>query len=578
MDWLASTNFFGVLGVVLLFGGSIFVHELGHFLAARAFGLKVLRFSIGFGPKIAQWSGRDGCKYVLSLLPLGGYVAIPQLVDLGQLEGSEESDAAVRERLPKAGFLAKVCVSAAGALFNLITAFVVALIVGYVGLPEREILSTTTVGAVSEITDADGAVYASPAGLAGIREGDVIKSVDGKGVSDFESIVELVAVGSGRDDKGNALVRIVVERGGKELAFDVRAKLVRTNPTTADEIRMVGIQPASRMVVGNVMKNSPAQKAGILEGDEIVGINGVRIFSPAHMSKFLEEFAGREVVVDVLRNGKNVSIKAVPQRVAQTKPLLAVRTGAGDVSLLEVASKSGQKTVRVFAKNGCEKIEIGDILYEMDGAKIGGFDDIVKAAAVARKVRVLDFADANCNLKSLSASELKLEPIGAKTRVMLGYALRDCVEIVHPSVGRQFADSISKVVNAVVGLANPQSDIGLNSLAGPVDIGRVIYKLSDSSIMLVLSFTVLLNINLAFLNLLPIPVLDGGHILFAVIEKLRGKPLPATVLAAVQTVFALFFMAVMAYVVYIGFMRWNGDKRLENRAELYNHYYVKTKF
>ena len=96
--------------------------------------------------------------------------------------------------------------------------------------------------------------------------------------------------------------------------------------------------------------------------------------------------------------------------------------------------------------------------------------------------------------------------------------------------------------------------------------------------MLVLSFTVLLNINLAFLNLLPIPVLDGGHILFAVIEKLRGKPLPATVLAAVQTVFALFFMAVMAYVVYIGFMRWNGDKRLENRAELYNHYYVKTKF
>ena len=145
-------------------------------------------------------------------------------------------------------------------------------------------------------------------------------------------------------------------------------------------------------------------------------------------------------------------------------------------------------------------------------------------------------------------------------------------------MGRQFADSISKVVNAVVGLANPQSDIGLNSLAGPVDIGRVIYKLSDSSIMLVLSFTVLLNINLAFLNLLPIPVLDGGHILFAVIEKLRGKPLPATVLAAVQTVFALFFMAVMAYVVYIGFLRWNGDKRLENRAELYNHYYVKTKF
>lgn len=75
--------------VMLFFGGSIFVHELGHFLAARMRGLKILRFSIGFGPKLFSAKGRDGCEYIISLLPFGGYVALPQLADMGALEGGK---------------------------------------------------------------------------------------------------------------------------------------------------------------------------------------------------------------------------------------------------------------------------------------------------------------------------------------------------------------------------------------------------------------------------------------------------------------------------------------------------------
>ena len=84
------SNTWAIILVLLFFGGSIFVHEFGHFLAAKARGLKVLRFSIGFGPKIFAWEGRDGCKYMVSLLPFGGYVALPQLADMGALEGGDE--------------------------------------------------------------------------------------------------------------------------------------------------------------------------------------------------------------------------------------------------------------------------------------------------------------------------------------------------------------------------------------------------------------------------------------------------------------------------------------------------------
>ncbi|MBS1485272.1 MAG: hypothetical protein HP060_00500 [Opitutales bacterium] len=78
--------------MIVFFGGSIFVHEFGHFLAAKLMGLKVTRFSIGFGPRLFSWKGKDGCEYMVSLLPFGGYVALPQLADMGRLEGGESKD------------------------------------------------------------------------------------------------------------------------------------------------------------------------------------------------------------------------------------------------------------------------------------------------------------------------------------------------------------------------------------------------------------------------------------------------------------------------------------------------------
>lgn len=103
----------------------------------------------------------------------------------------------------------------------------------------------------------------------------------------------------------------------------------------------------------------------------------------------------------------------------------------------------------------------------------------------------------------------------------------------------------------------------------------MIYRLSLTDISLMLSFAVLLNINLAILNMLPIPVLDGGHIMFAIIEKIRGKPLPRSFFAAVQAAFSILFIALMGYVVYLGFLRWNGDSEYESAAEQSSQYYIR---
>ena len=306
-----------------------------------------------------------------------------------------------------------------------------------------------------------------------------------------------------------------------------------------------------------------------------MGINSKKIHSPSHLSKFLEKQDGI-VKVDVIRDGKNIKLTTQPKRVYLTKPLLEIEIDNGNFRLLEINDKNPQ--VILFSKSPELNAEITDIIYKINDKKIKTFRDVKSALALKQDTLVFHLVDKNYNLKEIRTNNATLIDVPAKSRIMLGYQLKDTTYIRHPNVVEQFVSAVEKVFNAISSLINPQSDIGISSLAGPVDIGRVIYKLSDTAIMLVVSFTVLLNINLAILNLMPIPVLDGGHIIFAIIEKLRGKPISANVFALIQTFFALMFMSLMAYVVYIGFVRWDGDNKLEKQSEIYKHYYIQTKF
>jgi regulator of sigma E protease len=169
MEILSSAlgNVWSIFLIVLFFGGSIFVHELGHFLAARRRGVKVERFSIGFGPRVLGWRGKDGVDYRLSLFPLGGYVALPQLADMSGIEGETESDV---PSLPPISYSTRMIVFAAGAFFNILFAFALATILWFVGQPTSEDLATTRIGYVSStLTLENGETVTSPAREAGLR-------------------------------------------------------------------------------------------------------------------------------------------------------------------------------------------------------------------------------------------------------------------------------------------------------------------------------------------------------------------------------------------------------------------------
>jgi regulator of sigma E protease len=277
-DLLSSV--WGIALVVAFFGGSIFVHELGHFLAARKRGLKIERFSIGFGPRLFGWTGKDGVDYRVSIIPLGGYVALPQLADMEGIEGESTEDV---EKLPKISYADKMIVSVMGAVFNVIFAFVLACILWVTGMPVAEGSANTVIGYVPEqiITSSGhlaelglGNTVPGPAFSAGIRSGDRILAVDDSPVTNFNQISEAVMLGNRRDSQGNPTATFRLERAGETLEVVVQPARLEVNAASGDRVRVAGLQPRTAVIIGGPAPGSPAEKAGLKSGDRVLSIDG----------------------------------------------------------------------------------------------------------------------------------------------------------------------------------------------------------------------------------------------------------------------------------------------------------------
>lgn len=437
------SNVWAIALLILFFGGSIFVHELGHFLAARRRGVHVSRFSIGFGPKIFSWKGKDGVEYRLSWLPLGGYVALPQLADMRGIEG--ESDVAL-DRLPPITYATKIIVFAAGACFNFIFAFLLATIIWFVGYPTTSDQTTTRIGSVAPtITLADGTVVPSPAVEAGLKVGDTVVAIDGRPLADWNDLLQTLVTSAGRTEDGRRVNTFTVDRDGQRLDLTVYPGLA-----TEERIRRVGIAPVYVLVAREVASGSAADQAGLQPGD----------------------------------------------RILNTTDLLS-----------HLSTSPGQPFELLIDRAGQTLHPVINLPAEVNEAEDFGVS------------------------------------LGADT------------QIVYPDPFEQFSGHVSTTFRTLGSLLNPDSDIGLSKLSGPVGIARVFRLVALVDLRLVLWFTVLVNINLAIFNLLPIPVLDGGHMLFATIGKLRGRALPANFIMTTQSVFMVLLFSMILYVSFFDVRR-----------------------
>lgn len=438
-----------VVLIVIFFGGSIFVHELGHYLAARRRGLKVERFAIGFGPKI--WSTmRDGVEWCVCLFPLGGYVALPQLAHLEGLEGEYEKE---EQPLKPISYTDTLVVAVMGVVFNMIFAFALGCLLWVVGKPSTASEQTTTIGAVlPTMTLGEDETVPGPAFSAGLLEGDKILSIDGEHVRNWKDIKQFIVTGVGRDTDRKPLISIEIERNGA-------TQLIKASPLLygPENLRSLAILPAEELYVGQVFKNSPAQKAGVERGDQIIAINGEEISTYYEFSNLVGQDAGAPLELQLKRGEELISYTIAPQEV--------------------IVNKEGEQ------------------------------------------------------------------------KAMLGFGLAPKIITIHQDPITQIVDAAALAWRTLSSLVNPNSDIGINHLSGPPGIAWIIHRLSYD-IRQVISFILIINVNLAILNMLPLPVLDGGQIVIATINRLRRKPISVNLIATMQNIFTIFLLGVMVYVIF----------------------------
>lgn len=585
------TNTWGIVLVVLFFGGSIFVHELGHFLAARRRGLRVERFSIGFGPRLWTWH-KDGVEYCISLIPLGGYVALPELAPMPAIEG--------KIKLPGGkdpqdiSFSTKFIVFVMGAVFNVLFAFVLACITWVVGIPGPKMLQTTEIGYVAETLMTDTAEKkAGPAYLAGIRPGDTILAIDGSEVDDFQDVLSLVAMGEGRDAQGNPECLLEIQRNGERMAIAVKPELVEINAVSGDQMRMIGVSPAETLNIAQVMEGAPAEDAGLKAGDQIVSVDGTRVYGILQLFDLLEATQGRAAQVEIQRDGVSEIVEVAPDIIQTTKPLLTLNTPEGTVDVLPVFAELPGSTqamqiepaeLTLFSKlseNAMGQARRGDTLVKVNGQKVhtlNGVVSLIGKHAGSDITLELKNAEGGAFNVSYPAGSLSAKITAPKTRTMLGVVFQPEQILRHPNPIAQFVDITVTTFRTLSSLLSPSSDISVQHLSAAPGIARVIHQFSMQDIRLVLWLVTLLNINLAILNLLPIPVLDGGHILFAVIEKIRGKALPSKSVQSIQGAFMLMLLGLMLYVTAFDIQRWRGDAQSEDDRVLEQELYLPVEF
>ncbi len=489
-----------IASAVILLGLCIFIHELGHLLGGKMVGIKARVFSMGYGRGILKKKIGD-TTYQVTLIPFGGYCQF-----YGE-DPSEKREGKGFEFLSAAPWRRIVTVLM-GPLFNLFFGIILFYIMNLTGYTKE----TNRISIPEQITTGS---YISSAYKAGMRDGDTITAINGKTVTGFDDIQAGVVFSSGE------ALEIEVSRDGNTLSFSV---VPDKSPDSGRYV--IGVLPyGSRTVVGGLVPGEPAEKAGLAYMDHILEVDGKKVSSPDDFTSYLKGMAGKTVKVAVMREDEKVDIELTPRK---------------DRSLI-----IGGETV---AYSGLLKQAVKEMDVTLDGKTVYSFDSLMEEAEknTGKEVKL-----------KIRDAELK-GPMSVEDRGFAGIypALApDMVEVQYGALSglaRAVVEPYDFIVMNLKGLGMMFSG-GMSvreNVSGPIRIAKIAgdvayYKGLSAFILLMAKISIILMV----MNLLPIPAVDGSHIVFYTIEAIRGKPLKKEIMERIQTAGVLILIVLGVAVI-----------------------------
>ena len=418
---------------IVALGILVTIHEYGHYWVARKMGVKVLKFSVGFGKSIWSRTAKDGVEYCVAMIPLGGYV---KMLDEREGDVAPEERAVAFNTQPVG---ARIAIVAAGPIANFLLAILVYIWMFMLGVPALK----PYVGEIPEN---------SIAYEAGLRDGGLIHSIDGKAVESWEDVNHAVARRMGEE---NELV-VLYEQDNESLQREYSLNLSgwTVDPKRPDLLGSLGLRPWSPSVApkfGEVDPNGAAAKAGIRVGDEVISINKQPVADWRELVEIVVRNPDQTMTMAILRNGETIE--------------LDVTIGSVEAD----GNKRGRLGVTQTEWTEHDMVRIEEMRHRQQYSL---YDAIGQGLDKTWEITTLSFR----------------------------------------LIGKLFTGDVS-----------PQN------LSGPISIAEGAGTYASYGFVFFLSFLGMISVNLGIINILPIPVLDGGHLLYYFIELIRGKPLSESV-------------------------------------------------
>ncbi len=543
-----------VVGVVVLLGGLIFFHESGHYLVAKLFGVKVEVFSLGFGKKLFRRTIGE-TEYALSLFPLGGYVKLMGDDPYKGVPADQAARAFCTQKLYK-----RFLIVAAGPIANLLLAYVLFTFVFWAGKP----VAGTKIGSV---------IVASPAWDAGLRNQDRILTAGGTPVKTWLDLEDLLKPMEGRQ------IEVQIERAGKSMNLPVTVSRVRLKNVYGEDEEVGGIKGISPNpldpMVGVSSPESAAYLAGVRSGDTIlkIGAKPVTFYDDLNdiLDKAWEE--GKPVALTVKRpNEGDLNGPGKEESFTLTFPK---RPAADQISVLGLSESLGLYPSELFVYqvttgSPAEQsgMVAGDRIVKIGETAIYNFDTIVDAVqatgAKDQAVAVqLERSGKPVTVSVKPTETTREDPITRQPvrKFMLGFAPRAAyheADIVKVQI-REPVALVKKAVGEVNLMAQRMvvslfklmiGQISVKNLGGPVLIASVAGKSLDAGIIPFLQMMALISINLFLLNLFPVPILDGGHLLFFLIEAVKGKPVSIRTMEIANQIGMVFILMLVGLTLF----------------------------